>query len=76
MNEKLIRFERNCGAASVANETIKFCIKEVDKRKEEKLTLEILASLSLHGGNLNLNHFFKYKIYMIVNVESVPSRPT
>ena len=45
----------------MANETIKFCIKEVDKRQEEKLTLEMLVSLSLHGGNLNLNHFLNTK---------------
>ena len=41
------------------SETIKIGIKEVDKRQEEKLTLEMLVSLSLHGGNLNLDHFFK-----------------
>ena len=35
------------------SESIKFGIREVDKRQEEKLTLEMLASLSLHGGNLN-----------------------
>ena len=75
MNEKFVSKE-TVEPRRWQSETIKFGIKEVDKRQEEKLTLEMLASLSLHGGNLNLNHFFKYKIYMIVNVESVPSRPT
>ena len=59
------------------SETLKFCIKQVDRgqictetrvtfqelsfRSDEGLTLEMSASLSLHGGNLTFINLFDTK---------------